>query len=379
MPQHSRLFNIKKKLNLSINTNLPPAHVPKPHHHRHIKHSNSFDSYFIHEELKAHQQKHPMTSPGHELKYIEKSIDSARSRIVTPYQDNHSAALTLPVTDEKLSRTITHPSTLLALSKDYIKEHAARRVDLFFYTLVAYFNTETQPALGSTRLQHGVGRHSPDFFRLTAACHSSLSPGILDETIQQNHDDSTPSYDIDKSILSHTHFMDNLNSTVELPMFVNDLDHELENAAQCREESMMILKKVAQGLNPIEGLQQFLIMMQNAFADIEEKKPLTRRGTPYLLRDSAESPQSIKHNLIALQKHGTFFNKWNASSQSVENPYINLLLRLTPDEIAKCEKYPNRRDKIYRKKILALQQEILTTKTDCDYTAYATKRMASRG
>lgn len=360
MPPKPRFFNLK------IDTEHPISQKAE----RKLKHSTSRDSYFASSDP---------SSSGY-FKAIEKSIDAGKLRIITPYEKNHTAALHLPIDSETLAKKATDPLELLEECRDLIIEHAARRVDLFFYTLIAYHNKDHTPELGATRLQHGMGRRSGEFVKLTEACHSSLSPSLLDKTIKDSHSDEekTPSYAIKKSILSNTHFLDSLNSTVELPHFVNELDDELENFTHCRKMSIAILNEVAQGnLSVIKGFKQFFIMLNDAFSQIEELKPLTKFGQPYLLRDTADAPKDLRSTLVTLQKFGTFHEKWSESSKFVHPPYLELLLRLTPKEKDICQHSEKTRERIYQKKITAIQREILTTPSACDYGTYTIKRSFS--
>jgi hypothetical protein len=124
---------------------------------------------------------------------------------------------------------------------------------------------------------------------------------------------------------------------VELPGFVNKLDEELENTCLCRINGLNIIRKVSKNdLNPIEGLREFFKMMQQAFAHLENYKAVSKKRTSYLLNDTNDSPKVIKRELIELEKQGTFENKWDISKQSMHLNYIEMLLRLTPDEKQNC-------------------------------------------
>ena len=121
----------------------------------------------------------------------------SRKRVRFEYEDNYTSALASPYSTDKLSREHEDVSSLLAMSEKYIVEHANRRVDLFFYTLVAYYRTNVMPIEGHTTLQHGRGRTLDDDTNLTQACHSSFIPSLIDPTIDKKKRR--------KSLLSGTH------------------------------------------------------------------------------------------------------------------------------------------------------------------------------
>lgn len=250
------------------------------------------------------------------------------------YSTNHSAALALPVSTPELNQKKNDSDSLVNLSKDLIVEHAARRVDLFFYTLIAYYQTQASPQLGHTELQHGRGRSSHNI-NITQACHSSFTPSLIDENM--NSEEYT-------SILHGTHFMDSINSTIELPAIVNKFDDELENTYSCRKKSLEIIRQVSLGkINPIQGLNQFLNMMHMTFNLIPSSSP-------------------VKDKIIKLEKQGTFVGKFS-SDLTVTDEYIELLLRLTNQEKIASLKKAGNKIIIYLGKIKELQHEILNTKS----------------
>jgi hypothetical protein len=276
-----------------------------------------------------------------------------KKRKRSEYEDNYSAALALPCSSEKLETLKDDQKSLLTLSQDHIKEHAARRVDLFFYTLVAYYNTGLSPLQGHTSLQHGKGRNTDDLTNMTQACHSSLLPALIDENStlnfrnMQTHD----------SILSGTHFLDNLNSTVELPVMVNEFDGELENTYLCRDKSIHILQKVSAGeISPIEGLNQFMKMMDMTLKNIDAK--IKKTGTMFAKIHPNES------ELFLLIKQGTFAKIYSSETETATREYIETLLRLKPEEKALCKTSHDMRNKIYLKKMTSLQLEILNTERE---------------
>ena len=314
-----------------------------------------------------------------DLKSKEQNAINEKQRKKSGFCDNYVASLALAVADREIRINRNIPKKLLALSRDNIIEHAARRVDLFFYTLIAYYKTHCLPIQGDTLFQHGHGRKTIKRVELTQACHSSFFPSFVDKVIHSQIKVDSPAadkanIDFKRSILSGTHFLDSLNSTVELPLFVNNFDCHLEgkieNPSACRQKALEIIRKVSAGhVNPIEGLREFFLIMKQAFADIAGKKPMSKYGNPYLERDSLNSPLDIKDELIELEKIGTFKSKWCEGVQDVSQEYIELLLRLTPEEKTLSMRSLSKRKKIYLDKMNEIQLEILTTKSSYGYSA----------
>lgn len=329
-----------------------------------------------HDNYKA-SSKHTFHSA--DLKEKEQNAISEKQRKKSGFYENYVASLSLPLTDKVIRTNRNNPRCLLELSRENILEHAARRVDLFFYTLIAYYKTNCLPIQGDTLFQHGHGRKTIKRVELTQACHSSFFPSFVDKTIHSKIKINSPSsdktnIDFKRSIISGTHFFDSLNSTVELPLFVNNFDRNLEGKIEtpsaCRQSALDIIHKVSTGdLNPLEGLREFFIIMKQAFDDIAGKKAMSKYGNPYLDRDSQNSPMDIKNELLELQKIGTFKNKWCKATQDVSQEYIELLLRLTPQEKEISMRSLAKRKKIYLNKMNEIQIEILTTKSSYGYSA----------
>ncbi|KTD09081.1 hypothetical protein Lgra_2316 [Legionella gratiana] len=287
------------------------------------------------------------------LKREEHQQFSPKKRRRFSYSDNRSAALSLPYSTEQLATKQNDQEALLGMSKKSIIEHANRRVDLFFYTLIAYYKTSFFPTYAQTTLQHGTGR-TINKGCITEACHSSFTPSLLDNIIYQNKDTGEKL----RSLLSDTHLQNSLNSTVELPPFVNDLDDVLENT--CRPECIEIIRRTSIGeINPIEGLTIFLKMMHDVLEDLKEKAE--PKSPSSLSHHSVLKQKSMNPVLIDLVTTGTLSNTFSDETQTVMDEYIQLLLRMKPDEKKLCEKKGNK-EKIYLKKITEIQEEILYSK-----------------
>ncbi|KTD51298.1 hypothetical protein [Legionella quateirensis] len=310
------------------------------------------------------KMKFPDSRFFNQLKSEEHKQFFNRRRERYKYYENYSAALALPCSKYELVRKQNDRSAMLALSRNNIIEHANRRVDLFFYTLIAYYKTGLFPTNGHTSLQHGRGR---TLFRddkesnLTQACHSSFTPALLDKSIYQKSRFGKQH----KSLLSGTHLMDSLNSTVELPPFVNELDDVLEHL--CRQKSLELVGQVSQGtLNPIEGLELFLKMMKDALTEL--KQSADKRIPSAVLQHSLSGQKYINPKLIDLVMRGTLRTTFLTDTDTVSDEYIQLLLRMNPEEKALSEHNNETRQKLYLDKIADMQKEILETKSELNYS-----------
>jgi hypothetical protein len=288
-----------------------------------------------------------------QLKEAERRTFS-RKRHRFEYEENYTAALALPHSSSSLARIKKNEPALLSLAQSNIIEHANRRVDLFFYTLIAYYHTNALPAEGHTTLQHGRGRTLRDNTNVTQGCHSSIIPSFLDQSIYKKGKKRT------KSLLSTTHFLENLNSTVELPHFVNAFDDFLE--AICRTRCMEIRKVSLGKLNPIEGLEQFLIMMSNTLQEFKKQAASTTYSS--LKYPSVVTHPYVQPKLIDLVIKGTLGTTFSTETCTANEEYVQLMLRMTPKEKDLCGRYPENKATLYLQKIIAMQQEILKTKSD---------------
>ena len=286
-----------------------------------------------------------------QLKKEERRLSRKRTRF--EYEDNFTSALASPYSTTELSEKHSDTSSLLSMSEKYISEHASRRVDLFFYTLIAYYRTNVKPIEGHTVLEHGKGRTLSDETNLTQACHSSFTPSLLDQTIYKKRGK--------RSLLSGTHLLESLNSTVELPPFVNAFDNLLESI--CRPRCVEILQKVAVGeLNPVQGLNQFLIMMDTLLQDFERQasaKTYSGLSHPIFSGQSAY----INPKLIEVVSNGTLGSTFLEDAGTANEEYVQLLLRMNKDEKAACQGGAKKREKIYSKKFTELQEEILQSES----------------
>lgn len=295
----------------------------------------------------------------------------------------------------------------VALSADLIKWHAQRRVDLFFYQLIAVHGLikHYEPTLekgktillkrGETTLQHGIGSKAKG----TAACHASLFPTIAaeivdipeadeesyidkasslissfigtDETADLNEDlskeDDESSIDsINQSklipfLLDNTHFQDVCNLTNEGPM--NPFDCVLEK--KNRQKSPMVEKAEAitnavfhDEMDPIKGLQMFGYHMK-LFFDYIHYNYLIKDPDYTPLNPTVPYPKSFKA-IWALQKEATLasFQIGNdLRNTKIDYAYLHLMLEL--DSVSDLKKLANLQA-VMEDQMRHLQHETLT-------------------
>ena len=304
---------------------------------------------------RTNSQSAPPTHFFTQLKQEEHKQFTSKRRRRFDYKENYSVAISLPYSNSELKRAEDNQSKLLKLSKHNLLEHSHRRVDLFFYTLIAYYNTKIIPVRGHTSLQHGRGRHVGDDTSITEACHSSFTPSLVDNTIYQNSHSKKKR----KGLLCGTHLMDNLNATVELPSFVNDLDDVLEK--MCGNKCFAILREVSLGtINPIEGLNQFLKEIQRVLINIRQQ--IETNNCSNLIRHSLIGKKEDNIKLINLVLRGTLRTTFSEQTQCVIDEYIQMLLRMSEQEKELLKKNGECNEALYLNKIIEMQDEILQTK-----------------
>lgn len=207
------------------------------------------------------------------------------------------------------------------LVEEQIEEHAARRVDLFFYLLLAVYNKNVNVTKAKTVKQHGTGSKELG----TQACHSSLFPNLHFEALPSSS--WLPAWlraAEEPLTLAETQFEDALNMTVELPKIVNDFDGLIEGRAHTTIYTLnclVILNKVSKGeMTPKAGMNEFLKNMNDFFTRFE-KECLSKKETSMAVKKIWER-----------EKAGTF-QAANPNSLTLNDDYLYLMLRMNPDEI----------------------------------------------
>ncbi|USQ13169.1 hypothetical protein J2N86_10780 [Legionella lytica] len=278
-----------------------------------------------------------------QLKAQAKKLFHQRTRQKFTYQQNHTASLALPLSSELLNPHEQSNAQLLLLAQKNILEHANMRVDLFFYTMIAYYQKNLHPVLGHTYLQHGRGRSSETQQLLSEACHNSILPALIDETIL-----STDPQNPKACLLSGTHFMNSLNSTTELPPFVNDLDDVIEQL--CRERALVILQAVSRGsINPVEGLNLFLQLLKTSLDMIGQK--------------ACREKNLFLSELVDLVVQGSLSQRFDEETETASDEYVQMVLQLSSKEKKDCLNR-KQKDKVYTTKFAQIQTEILSTEVE---------------
>ncbi len=338
-----RMFSVGRNSLQKLATSTPVASTKAS-----LSTKRSFDSY-PQRPSKATSDQQPALYD--KLKREErKKFD--RKRIRFDYQSNYTCALALPYSNTQLNNKWNDETALLNMCDNYIIEHANRRVDLFFYTLIAYYKTSILPIEGHTNLQHGIGRRIKHKDCGTQACHSSFTPSLLDETIFKNEGNDIKQ----RSLLSGTHLLESLNATVELPPFVNVFDDVLESI--CRPKCMAILRQVSLAkLTPIEGFVNFIGMMNSILQDFKQQASHVNYSS--LTHPNLPGRRYVNPFLIELIIQGTLGTSYDNESNMVNDLYIQLLLRMTSQEKILCKQNSKNKEKIYLEKIIAIQVEIL--------------------
>lgn len=288
----------------------------------HDKNLNLFDKEMLDEDfdelfelLKGHSYIEKVTLPrgcDNETKVKLRKILNQNKK----YQTNLVASLrnlSIFQRDSSLDR--------VEKSSDLIIEHAARRVDLFFYTLVHYYNKKWEIYLDDTDrdVQHGEG----DRKLKTEASHSALISNPFGFVRALRADNAGP---LNFKILwpKDNYFYQTLNSTVELPHESNVFDRILEgqvnNPSPWRAAALNLLNDVSQGiLNPIQGLERFFKILDDFF------------NSEKILSKYLNSPDEAQRLIVSYQYEGTFDGRWENSM--ITDAYLCSLLGLSEEEI----------------------------------------------
>lgn len=255
---------------------------------------------------------------------INNLIKNLHARCTTLFSDEMTDAQ-----KKQLDQLTLEKIELLA---NEVREHAARRVDLFFYCCVAVYKTNAAISDGQTIKQHGIGSREHG----TQACHSTLFSNL-----QLNDPHAAPSW-LWSSLpslltLEGTHLMESLNMTVELPSEVNEFDKHLEGLYQRSahvNHMLHILNRVSKGeINPQQAMTEFLRIIDFFFEDFKVK---------YLYDDNdANKPKSTKETekvrtlpqayrrIWELQREGSFKAAiQGANIKEVDPNYIYCMLRV---------------------------------------------------
>lgn len=222
------------------------------------------------------------------------------------------------------------------LVKNEIIEHAARRVDLFFYLLTAVHGKYALISRASTNKQHGQGSGKAG----THACHSSFFPNIKLVKAPSNLSlyltEKLPTFisqkllplidEKDAPVLAGTHFEESLNMTAELPSVVNVFDGIMERIFMPDKptqyqptkyylECLEILNKASRNqIDLRQGMNDFFKVMNSFFNDFDTK---------IIKYDSIKLPKTMK-KISEYEKIGTF-KAANDDTHTIKEKYISLM------------------------------------------------------
>jgi|GEM_PF-1763049 len=240
-------------------------------------------------------------------------------------------------------------------SKRATIEHGARRTELFFLTLVAFYNKQREIFVSPAQIQNGKSTRGYN----NNACHHSIFPNFYDKTKlegpntrarMKKHEEETKD---EKSILSGTYFFQVINATIELMRSVNNFDSYLESKSpktlQMREALTPVLQKVSDGdWTPVEGMERYFKKMKKFF-DSPSVKSYIKKSGQYA---SPKTRSFIKD----CQETGVFY--WgNKDRNKLTAESLSCLLRITLKEAEKILKHPEESSEHYR----TIQDEILST------------------
>ncbi len=259
----------------------------------------------------------------------------SRTREKSSFKANKTCSLAMPdeiqahIDELKKDKKETHVSIILKsvkLLKNNIKEHAKRRVDLFFYLLISVYRKNVIVTKAETTKEHGKGSKANG----THACHSSLFPSISMQFSERGLRDNKKK----QLTLSGTFLEESLNSTVELPEVVNGFDGHIEGRSKQSlvvQTCVNILNEVsAATIDPKQGMDKFFQNMHGFFNGSHDK---------YFAKSGKNTPSAAKKKVAKYEKEGTFFAA--SPNNTVRDEYVHLMLRLKPDEIKKTENNPD--------------------------------------
>ncbi|MBA2651548.1 MAG: hypothetical protein H0U73_04690, partial [Tatlockia sp.] len=198
-------------------------------------------------------------------------------------------------------------------SSALVIEHASRRVDFFFLSLLFFYNKSATIQLEQTegRGRQLQGVHGNAEYK-TQACHSAIASNFIAYSSMGGN------------IAIPDHFAQILNTTVELPKSVNQFDQKLEGKitetlqTAWRKAALRILNQTSQAghnFEPRKALIKFLLQLVNFFTDESTQ-----------INYWSDNCSSENRLIYALQCIGTFYFLW--SSKFNLEDYIHSQMRL---------------------------------------------------
>ncbi|MBS0350797.1 MAG: hypothetical protein JSR33_06380 [Proteobacteria bacterium] len=297
----------------------------------------------------------------------------------TTYEENQTFSLSpldgAPTVQTKLSKNkqlVTVVNSLktknqiiqqIAFFKKHLEFHAISRIDLFFYTLIAYWRTNLYVYTGEKILQHGLCARTRTLGTFLYACHSSLFPTLVDaksgdefKLLKNKLRGILLDLDL-KEDKRFKPFFHSLNATVALPQAVKFFDLQLEGKSCAdfpegrsiyRTQALEIINAVSKGLfDPIQGINQFFLIMYGFFENM---------SLNYVGKTSKMSPSQARKDILDSVRNSTFSLQ---EQGKIKKDYIELLLRLTSEESKNLDLNPENRGKVYASKMSMIATEIV--------------------
>lgn len=257
-------------------------------------------------------------------------------------------ALERKILKSKNTKNIDHyTKEKIELLRNNIEEHAYRRVDLYFHLLTAVWNKRVKIIKqGGADYQHGIGSIKYG----TQACHSSPFTNLAFERIPSRLSWLTGT----EVSLKGTHFNDALNATMELPADVNQFDTHFEGAYGTSRHilaGMNILNRCAAGeINPIDGIKEFLQVMDSFFNHFDEKH--------------IQGKSNIKHpeamaTVWEYQRRGTF-SMCSPNSLQPSLDYIAMTLGMSKNKVRLAMVCP----RLFQPHFRRIQDEIYANRSE---------------
>jgi hypothetical protein len=272
----------------------------------------------------------------------------------------------------------------IKMLEENIREHAARRVDLFFLLAIAVYKKNVYITKGPTVRQHGIGSKKKTG---TAGCHASLFPNPVCQIIPSPPANMVSNYltwtlsFFKKSevkavaliaappaeplpLLAGTYLEDVLNMTTELPVLVNDFDGHMEGkfqASSAVKACLAILNRVSTGaIDPVQALTEYCRIMILFFNHMEYN--YGTKEPKYFNHGSVLAPVAFRE-VMRCEKEGTF-RVFDTANVKPLWAYVKMMLGLKNLPLAKRVVSDTIYSGYVEERILAIQNEMLATESE---------------
>ncbi|MGK5595403.1 MAG: hypothetical protein ACSNEK_08610 [Parachlamydiaceae bacterium] len=203
---------------------------------------------------------------------------------------------------QKDSERYSNRKKLISDSREAIEEHLDRRIQLFFQQAILCYNTPFLFEAEGAEDQIGIGSTIKGLTHKTQAAHSSTFPCLY-----AYPKDVHGKVDRNKRFvfLKYSHFYNQQNSTVELPIEVNQADTELDGKIgqeKLRSAGIKIINDTALGkINPTKATKRFLKVFEARLIKMKDelkKNDLRRDVLKIYLSHLREVRENIKESSV---------------------------------------------------------------------------------